>query len=137
MNEQLACFFYNNYPNIKNIRSFKDCVGMIDLFKDTLIYKIKDKKVIFLAIYLKISNEYFNLIQDNPELFKDIEFIKKCIENKGENIHFAFALGSGTRNILSCLKEIIKKESPLTVSWYKPEMKKIHIIKMRGKLCHQ
>lgn len=134
MNE--AEFFYRNYPYIKDARTLDDCINMMERFKDKIISRIESGSVVFLALYLKLNDVHFNAVKDSIKNASTPEFIEKSILNEGDNVHFAIALGN-PKYILNCLKEVIRKENPKTVSWYKPDMKKIHLIKLRGQLCHQ
>lgn len=132
--DELVNFFHENYPGIKENRSVSDVAAMFDRFEGQYCFKYKNGKVEFLALYLMVNDILMDRIEKDPKWIGDPEFIIECLLNKGRNLHFIVALGPGAGNILSCLKDVIRREQPGSVSWLKEDMK-IHWIKERGLLC--
>jgi hypothetical protein len=131
---ELAKFFWLNYPGIKDKYSLEDTENLFKLFNGRYCYKYKNDQLVFVAIYLMVSDEYCDKIEQDSSLLSQPSFIVQCMNNQGINCHFIGALGAGAGNILWCLKQVIKRERPESVSWYKAEMNKLHWIKRRN-LC--
>ncbi len=123
-------FFHQNFPGIKESRSLAEVSTMFDRYENSYCYKYRNGKVEFLSIYMMISDKYMDMIEANPKITTNHEFILECANNKGKNLHFLIALGPGAGNILSCLKDVIKRERPDTISWVKADSK-LHWIKRR------
>lgn len=131
---ELVSFFYQNYPGIKEQRSIEDVSEMFERFDGQYCFKYKNGRVEFLALYLMVNDEWIDEIERNPNRIGEPGLILECLQHKGKNLHFIVALGPGSGNILSCLKDVIRRERPDSVSWLKEDMK-IHWIKERGLLC--
>lgn len=121
-----AEFFYNNYPTAKEKISLEICKAMVEKFNVIYIPNV------FIALYVNVNDEYFNMIKNLPQLLEEDSFIKKCFINKGNNIHFMFCVGKGFKNILNCITNVANKENAKTISWYRDDMKELHI---RRTLC--
>lgn len=130
---EVAKFFYLNYPKAKDC-AIDEILSMFALYEDQFCYDIVDSKVVFVAIYLRVDDKTFEKISHNPKILKRESFLLECLKKQGQNIHFIYAVGKRS-SILKCLRKVIKKEEPKTVSWYKDDMKVIHNIKIRREPC--
>lgn len=126
MKIEMATFFYENYPTAKENISFQDCLNMMDKFN---VFYVKNE---FIALYLNINDYIFDIINNNPNVMKEELFIRECFLNKGENVHFFYCVGKGINNILKGIRSVKIKEYTKTISWYRDDMKKLHI---RRYLC--
>lgn len=129
--DELIRFFWENYPGIREKYSVEDIGRMFARMDGGYSYKYKNGELVAVVIYLMVNDEYCDMIESQPELVGNPEFIGKCLENKGRNAHFIAALGAGAGNILWCLKEVIRRERPDSVSWYKDDLRYLHWIKRR------
>lgn len=136
MLRKLAEFFQENYSGIKEKLSIEDCVSMISMFEDSLYYKCIDGEIKCLLVYLKVNDDYFNIIKGGYPVLNEPEFILECLKNKGKNIHFFLAISKKLRYTLEGLRSVIKEERPDTVSWFKYNIDNFRNIKLRGQLCH-
>ena len=85
---------------------------------------------------MKLTDNTLNAIDLGVISLKDPEVIVKVLEEDGDNIHFIGVLADGLKTVLRGLREVIRKENPKTISWFKPEMDRVHFIKLGGQLCH-
>lgn len=99
-------------------------------YKDNSI-AIMDKDVLGIAFYLRLEDDTLKEISKDATVLEDIENAERLIAESGKNIHFIRVIAENYRIVLRGLKEIIKKENPKTISWYKEDMKQLRFIKFR------
>lgn len=81
------------------------------------------------SIFLKLTDESFNVVKRSPEGLKNEIFVKSLFKQNGNNIHLVKAFGSGFREfrqILNRIKYILK---PKTITWYRDDFKILHTVK--------
>ena len=85
-------------------------------------------------IFVRMNDENFNKIINNPKLISDKDFIDECINNHGQYIHIlkAFGKGLGLRQIV---KDLIRQYSPENITYYSNNLK-LKFLYKRGVLCH-
>lgn len=113
-----------NY-NFINAPDYEVMYKALENSQDRMIYKIEHGKVKGMAIYLKITKDSLRdlTIED---LFDFKRMIELSREN-GQNVHFIQICTKGTKTILRGMREIIAKENPETISWFRPDLAKLVI----------
>lgn len=133
---EITNYLYANYPRFKEMFPKWRLLSIIDRNMDKVAFIRKDGELKGAALFLKLTDATLFGIDVGFISLKDPEVINNIIKENGDNIHFIGVLADSGRIVLRGLREVIKKENPKTVSWFKPEMDKVHFIKLRGKKCH-
>ena len=114
----------------------EDALRWANLFRNQVVYEVsQDGEIKFLACWLELNDADFDLIMAYPEVLGYRSFILTSLENPGNHIHFAFAVGDG-KFIRNCLRKVINDKNPDTVTWYRDYGQRIHIKTIkRGCVC--
>ena len=107
-------------------------LSILDRNRDKIAFIKKKGKLLGASFFLKLTDKSLDLIKRNKISLKDANTINKLMDENGRNIHFIGVLADGTKTILKGLRKVIKKTSPKTISWFKPDMDRIHFIKVGG-----
>jgi hypothetical protein len=135
----LANYVWRNYPEIRNKVNFWQILSLLDRNQDKIIFIKDGDGYAGCAFYLRLSDEnLLGIIRGDVDL-KEPRHLEYLLKDNGENIHFIYCVAGGMRAILKGLKKMIKHENPLSVSWFKPDMKDIHMVqfKKRSDICLQ
>ena len=133
---EITEYLYNNYPRFKSMFPKWKLLSILDKNMDKVAFIREDGKLKGAALFFKLTDSTLFGVDVGFISLKDPEVVKKVIEENGENIHFIGVLADNMKTVLRGLKEVIKKENPKTVSWFKEDMNKVHFIKLRGQSCH-
>ena len=135
---ELCNYIYNNYPNLnKQIPRWK-LLSLLDRYSHRVIQVKEGDKFLGAALYIKVNDETLLKIANKELDISNPEDMRICLNSEGDNVHFLIVLADGVRTILKGLKEVIEREHPNTVSWYKPDMLNFKIFKTKGSiLCLQ
>jgi hypothetical protein len=131
-----ARFVYSRYPEIQERYPFWQLLSFLDRFPKNYIYIKENDNIVGIGIYVMIDDLGLDRIATGIYDIRKPEGIRKVFERPGDNLHFIAAATDNVKIVLQGLKTIIKQRKPKSVSWFKPDMDRIHFIKMRGKLCH-
>lgn len=85
-------------------------------------------------IFVRMNDENFYKVLNNPKLISDRIFIDSCLNNHGNNIHILRAFGkwNGVKGIV---KDLIREYSPETITHYTNDLRLKFLYKRRV-LCH-
>ena len=135
---ELAKWIYENYPGMKRMMPFWKFLSILDRYEDRIaVIEDENGKFKGAAIYVRLTDEVLNDILLGNLSMTSVEDMEEILAEEGKNIHFIRVIADGPRTILKGLKQVIAKENPDTVSWYKPDMDGIHFVYSRRELCHQ
>jgi len=132
---EISKYMYENYPSFKEMFPRWNLLSLLDKNRDKIAVIKEGKFIKGAALYLKLTDNSLSLIDAGVINLKSPDTIRELIKENGDNIHFVGVLADGTRTILKGLKDVIKRNSPKTISWFKPDMDSVHFIKVRGELC--
>ena len=89
---------------------------------------ISNSKIIFM--FLRLSDNNFKLINDNPfELF-DSSFLRDCYLDNGKNIHLLKAFGNCT-GFRKLIDDLVIINNPETITFYRDDFRRIHTVYKR------
>lgn len=133
---EVTDFLYRGYPGFNKAFPRWKLLSLIDRHTDKVAV-IRDGGIKGAALYLKLTDNSLNMIDLGVVNIELPEVITELIKENGDNLHFVAVLADGAKTVLKGLKEVIRKENPKTVTWFKPDMDRVHYIKLGGQLCHQ
>lgn len=135
----LANYVWKNYPSIKGKVEFWQLLSLLDRNQDKIIFIKENGEYKGAAFYLRLSDDNFLKIITGEYDLKNPEHLNFLLKDNGENIHFIYCVASNMRPILKGLKKMIKFENPMSVSWFKPDMDRVHVLqfKQRSEICLQ
>ena len=84
-------------------------------------------------MFLRLNDANFEMLQSNPALLLNEAFLAYCYEDEGDNIHIVKGFGSARalRKLMAALTERAK-----TVTFYRDDLKKLHVLYRRDSQCH-
>jgi hypothetical protein len=98
----------------------------IEKSMDRIIYKKEDGEIKGMALYLRLTDERLKDLSIHDLI--DPAKLFELINERGPNIHF---IQLCTKNIgemaIYGMKELIRREQPKTVSWFKPDLSSLVI----------
>jgi hypothetical protein len=86
-------------------------------------------------MFLRLSEEFFEVIRDYPKVLLNTNFISLAYPLKGPHIHIMKAFG--TAIFMRDLAKRLKSQNPLTITFYRPDMERLHYLYGKEKKCHQ
>jgi hypothetical protein len=102
------------------------------------IVVVRDKTGIKgVAIYLTLSDKSYDLLETMNITKKDV--LMTLLEDHGPNVHFILLCAKGVNTILLGMKEVLIRERAKTVSWWSPDLNRLHkyIVKEGAVLCRK
>ena len=102
-----------------------------DVHKDRVITIYDCGEIKGTAFYFKLYDETLTKIKNREIDLTDINVIKECFEENGDNIHFFSVVADGIKTILQGIKTI--KDEAKTISWFSPCMTSFFIRRIQ---CH-
>ena len=125
----IAKFLWANYPEFNNRFNYQGVVQIMNMLPHRVkTYEVRGE-LQAVALFFKLSDRNFNLLQKRVIDTSSITGVKRCIYDDGPNIHFFLlcSLGGNTFGIYKCLREIIRDEFAYTVSWYSLDRSKLNV----------
>lgn len=135
---ELCNYIYENYPNAKRMFPLWKLISMLDNNEDKIIY-IKENGIFRgAAIFCKLDDGLMEeLVMRKLDLTNPYH-MRRALEADGKHIHFIKVLSDGYKTVMKGLRQVIQKENPETVTWFKDDLKKLHFVRIkRGELCQQ
>jgi len=122
-------FICEKYPNTDK----KSMELVYKTFPEKFIV-IQNGKIDLAAFYYTLDDNTFNKIKEGKLKITDLRNAERLIRSKGKNIHFGICASRGWKPIREGIREVIKRENPKTISWFKKDLSKLNIF-TRRKLC--
>lgn len=86
---------------------------------------IKDDKIRGVAIFVSLSDNTFNLLKSFD--ITQFDVLQGLLQEHGPNLHFVLLCADGTKTIMRGLHHIEKTRNPKTISWWNPDLTKLHV----------
>jgi hypothetical protein len=81
------------------------------------------------VVFSRLSDLTFLRVRSNPLILINKKFAYDCFLENGDNVHLIKAFGSGYRGFREIIRILDLKYNPKTISWYRDDFKKLHLIK--------
>lgn len=133
---EITEYLYSGYPKFKSMFPKWKLLSIIDNNLDKVAFIRENGNLKGAALFFKLTDSTLFGVDVGFISLKDPEVIKRIIKENGKNIHFIGVLADNMKTVLKGLRQVIEKENPKTVSWFKPDMNKVHFVKLRGQSCH-
>lgn len=104
--------------------SSRDLSKALLMHRDKIVVIRKDLNIVGIGIYLKLSDESYSIITADD--IRSVDTMAGYLKENGRNIHFITLTADCLKTILLGLNEVVQKENAKTVSWFSPDMKKLH-----------
>ena len=114
---RMYCNAYGDYP-------FDMTRNAFSVIRNRL-RRVQDMAV----IYIKISDETYNKIVLDKKITEDVNFIRDCYLEDGDNIYLLKAFGKGYKNFRNILMNLQKEFNPKTISWHRDGKNRLHKVK--------
>ena len=138
MIEEIIDFIWGRYIYFYNRVTKEQVRNLLENYSNQIVVVRDNDGIKGVSFYLKLTDETFEGIKNKILDITNIDMINKCLQEKGNNIHFILLIADGVKTIINGLREIIKRENPKSISWFSPNMKNLFIRKIREvELCHQ
>ena len=118
----------NYYPKYKGNRA--DVVPTIDVLMRGLsnhhdkIVIVRDESIKGVAIFVTLTDEFYGFLKDLDITRYDI--LANMLKQHGPNVHFVLLCADGYNTIMTGVREVIHSRKPKTVSWWNPDLTKLH-----------
>ena len=127
IDKELVDFVYDNYPVIQGQVTKEQVENLLTIY-DRQVIVVKDKEVIKgVGFYFKLSNRTLKEVRNKTLDIGNPTNAVYCLKDNGRNIHFVLLVAKKVSVILKGLKEVIRREIPITVSWFSPDMTQFFI----------
>ncbi len=127
----LANYVYKNYPAIRDKVEFWQLLSLLDKNEDKIVFVKENGELAGAAFYLRLSDDNFLKVVMGEYDLTSADDLRYLLSDTGDNIHYIYCVSSGARPILKMLRKTIKHENPMSVSWFKNDMSRIHIAHQR------
>ena len=88
------------------------------------ILVVWDEKIKGVGIFLTLSDETYAKLKELD--ITDITILAGLLLEYGPNIHFVLLCADGYRTIMTGLDQVRRKYHPKTISWWNPDLTKLH-----------
>ena len=128
--EYLMANYYSHYTG-----SRPDIVPTPEVLEQGLanhpdkVLVIRDDKIRGVAVYVTLSDETYQHLQDMDINRADI--LVTLLAEHGPNVHVLMFAADGLTTLLMARKEIKRRLNPKTISWWDPTITKLNRFKIR------
>jgi len=130
--KELAEYMYAGFSLIREYRTLDDIVKFFDKNLHRTVYIREGKRLVGVAVYMMITDKTLEDIVAKRIDLKDLDTFKEVELEEGNNMHVYAIRAERMTIILKGLKSIFKTMKSKTISWIKPNMKDITVIKRRN-----
>jgi len=133
MTEKVARFlldnYYSHYKGDRNniIPSFQEIVTGFNNRPDrfVIIYdNDEDQNIICCAIFLTLTDDTFINLEHID--ISRVDVLNELMKENGPNIHFVLLATKGFKPIMAGIRMIKERLHPKTISWWSPDLTKLH-----------
>lgn len=125
----VAEYVYKNYETLKGSITYSQVLSLLDRFDNNIIVMREDDQITGVGIYFMTDDMSMRRIKSYVYRLNNPEHILEIMKRRGDNLHFIGVVAKDTKTILKGLKEVIKREKPKTISWFKPSMSDLKIVR--------
>ena len=93
------------------------------------IVVVRDDKIKGIGIFITISDKTYEEL--NKINITDFDILCQLVAEHGPHIHFVLICADGVKTILTGIDYVKNTFSPETISWWNPDLTKLHIYKVR------
>lgn len=97
-------------------------------YKDHLVIIRNKGKIKGVAVYFTISDESYQMLDALDLSTEDI--VRSLADEHGDNAHFILVCGGGYATIRMGIRALKQKKRFKTISWWNPDMTKLHKFKL-------
>ena len=90
---------------------------------------IRDDKIKGVAVFLTLSDETYERLNELD--IEDVDILVRLLKEEGKNIHFILLAADCVRTILRGILKAKQELEPKTISWWSPDLKKLHKYNLR------
>jgi len=88
------------------------------------IIVIREDGIRGVGIFVTLSDETYTRIQQID--VTQVDVLIKLLQESGPNVHFVLLCADGLHTILAGIREVINRVNPKTISWFDPDLKRLH-----------
>lgn len=131
LSEYLIENYYSKYQGPR--QDIIPTVEQIELgykrFKDNFVI-VRDDKIKGVAIFLTLSDKTYMHLKKYD--ISQIDVLSILLQEHGDNVHFVLLCADGIKTILYGIQEVKKRRNPKTISWWNPDLNKLHKFNVRS-----
>lgn len=86
---------------------------------------VRDDTIRGVAIFVTISDTTFKLLKSFD--ITQLDILLRLLNEHGPNVHFVLLCADGKKTILRGIKNIMNTLHPKTISWWNPDLTKLHV----------
>lgn len=118
--------YYSKYvgPRTDIVPSHKMLEEGLIKYADKVVI-VKDDRIRGVAIFVTLTDETMDLLESFDITQMDV--LRSLLQEHGDNIHFVMLCADGRRTIMQGLDYVKNKHHPKTISWWNPDLTKLHI----------
>ena len=99
-------------------------IKALDVHQDKIVV-VHDKDIVLgVALFATLTDETFQNLEHID--IANVETLASLLAEEGKNIHFFLLTANGVGTILAGMKAAIRERKPRTISWWSPDMKRLH-----------
>lgn len=123
--------YYSKYkgPRFDVVPTVEQLEKGIKQHPDKLVV-VRDDKIKGVGIFLTLSDETFKMLQSFD--ITQVDVLMALLQEHGPNIHFVLLCADGQKTILTGINMVKAKYKPKTISWWNPDLSKLHKYEIRG-----
>ena len=129
---EIGNFVYYNDPSLQKRMPRWKILSLFDQYPNNIMTIKGENGFDGAAFYLRLTDQTLHKILLGDFDFQDEKNIYNALKENGQNIHFLKLVGGKVKIIRDGMKEVIKKENPLTISWVRKNKIFLYDIKYGG-----
>lgn len=124
--------YYAKYPGMQSdVIATREQIEQTFLnHPDKFVIEFDNGNIAGVAAFLTLGDESYDRL-DVLDISK-VEVLAELMKEHGDNIHFVLLATSGARMIRQGMRHVIENKNPKTISWWNPELNKLHKFKVRS-----
>ncbi len=128
--DYLMINYYAKYKGTRDdvIPDRKTLLQGLNNHKDKVVV-IRDDKIKGVAVYVTVSDKTYARLKEIDIRREDV--LKGLLNEFGPNVHILLLAADGYNTIMMGVDEIKNRVNPDTISWWNPEMSKLHRFNLR------
>lgn len=85
---------------------------------------VRDDKIKGVAVFVTLTDETYKLL-DSLDITR-VDILEMLFKEAGPHVHFVLLCADGYKTIVYGMNKVIKRYRPETVSWWNPDLNKLH-----------
>ena len=96
----------------------------LEMNEDKIVVILKDGEIVGCALYLTLTDDSYKAI-DKLNI-ADTTTLARLLKETGDNLHFIMVAARDMSTIRCGMRKVKREKKPRTVSWWNPNMTKLH-----------